>query len=759
MMIGSTAWSDPTSVFRESSIRRLILGGALLVAAIAIGRAGMVGTFQERALESSERELENTVLLLARHFDQQFEDVEFVEKDIISYVNSQQILTSENFKRRMSGQDVHEMLVAKINALKYVGGINIFDSGGTLINSSGAWPVLAVSIADRPYFKVFQSGPQSPELRVDTVHSRITGDWMTVFARKVVGPNGEFLGAIGRGVEARSFERFFASVSLGKDTTISMYDHEGTLLAHHPHIDSMIGRNFKSGPLSHLAESEAGQGTMRLISPIDGLDKLSSVRRLSNYPISIIATTTVSAALVDSQQQTRFLIGAAGLSILVIVVILVFVVRKLSQRHQLETRRLDTAINNMTQGLLLFDSSARLVISNRRYTEMYGLSPGDLKPGQPLRDVVVQQKATGSFTGDVDEYCATVMRDVASSKSFLVNLTDGRSIEIQCQPVLEGDWVATHEDITERRRSDQRIAHMAHYDALTDLPNRALLREQLERELTRIVPGEQLAVLYLDIDEFKSVNESLGHLAGDELLKAVAASLVGCIRTTDFIARLGGDEFAIFQTAVKDPADVIDLITRIYGAIRSPYDCLGHSVIADASIGIAMAPQHGIDLNQILKNADPAMYAAKSAGRRTWRFFEPEMDARVKARRVLEMDLRQAISDGGFDIHYQPCVNLRDNEITGCEALLRWRHPERGMISPAEFIPVAEETGLINQLGELVLNTACAEAATWPDNIKLAVNVSPAQFRNGTLASKVMGALATSGLSAADPRLRSPRRS
>jgi diguanylate cyclase (GGDEF)-like protein len=257
-----------------------------------------------------------------------------------------------------------------------------------------------------------------------------------------------------------------------------------------------------------------------------------------------------------------------------------------------------------------------------------------------------------------------------------------------------------------------------------------------------------LAVLYIDIDEFKSVNDTLGHLIGDELLKSVAVSLGRCVRDTDFVARLGGDEFAIVQTGIRTADDVTGLVTRVLDTIREPYECLGHQVTTDASIGIALAPQHGTDLDQILKNADLAMYAAKSAGRRTYRFFEPEMDARVRARRILEMDLRQAISDGAFEVHYQPCISLQDNKITGCEALLRWRHSERGMISPAEFIPIAEETGLINQLGEWVLTTACAEATTWPDHIKLAVNVSPVQFKSGTLALKIVAALAASGLPA-----------
>jgi diguanylate cyclase (GGDEF)-like protein len=739
----------------DNPIRSLILGGVLLIAAIAIGTTVMVGNFRDRALDNSRRELENTVLLLSRHFDQQLEDFGAVQNDLIAFLQASGVDSIEHYKRRMSSPDIHLMLKAKLSALSYVGGINIFDADGALINSSSVWPVPPISVADRPYFRTFKTNRQSPSMLVEPVHSRITGEWTTVIARKITGPNGEFLGAIGRGIEPVNFEKFFASLSLGDEAAIAMFHRDGTLLARYPHVESMIGENF-DGPFLRNVLAKADQGTMRLTSPVDGQDRLGSARLLSAYPIVVVATKTVSAALADWRAQVRFLVAAAGLSMLVIAAMLFLVVRKLSRQHRLsrqrlrqEKLRLDTAVNNMTQGLLLFDSSQRLVICNRRYIDMYGLSAEVTKPGCTFREVIAQRKAAGSFVGDVDQYCSRVLNDIVRLRhSLIVETPDGRSIQIVNEPLADGGWVATHEDITERRRTEQRITHLAHYDALTDLPNRALFHERLKLELADLAPGEHLAVHYIDIDEFKSVNDSLGHLIGDELLKSVAASLSRCVPDSSFVARLGGDEFAIVQVNVKSSAEVSDLVTQVFNAIRQPYECLGHQLTTDASIGIAMAPEHGADLDRILKNADLAMYAAKSAGRRTWRFFEPEMEAQVKARRELEIDLRQAISDRALEVYYQPCVSLHDNRVTGCEALLRWRHPERGMISPAEFIPIAEETGLINQVGEWVLMTACAEAASWPADINLAVNVSPVQFKSATLALKIVAALAASGLPA-----------
>ncbi|QPF88120.1 EAL domain-containing protein [Bradyrhizobium genosp. L] len=439
------------------------------------------------------------------------------------------------------------------------------------------------------------------------------------------------------------------------------------------------------------------------------------------------------------------------------VVVMAAIILVLLKRHQAsderlaaERRNLSTAVNNIPQGLVLYDASARIIICNRPYIEMFGLSPDIAKPGCTMQRLIEHRKETGSFDGDVDEFCNAIIRNVQLGKGTrqLTEAPGGRAIEIVNTPLREGGWVATIEDITERTRADEKIAHMAHYDALTDLPNRVLFRERLEQALKAIRPGEQLAVMYIDVDEFKSVNDALGHQIGDELLKALADRLRSCLADTDVAARLGGDEFAVIQTAVKSQTQTMQLLAAIYQAIRQPVDCTGHLITTDASIGIALAPGDGLDLDQLLRNADLALYGAKSDGRRTYRFFETGMDARAKARHSLELELRQAIADDGFELHYQPLLHLEQERVTCCEALLRWRHPERGMISPADFIPVAEETGLINELGHWVLNTACREAVNWPDHIHVAVNVSPIQFKSPALALNVAAALVSSGLAA-----------
>ena len=411
---------------------------------------------------------------------------------------------------------------------------------------------------------------------------------------------------------------------------------------------------------------------------------------------------------------------------------------------------LETVLNNMSQGVLLFDSETRLIFCNRRYIEMYGLSPEIARPGRYLRDLLIQRIQAGTFTDDPDDYIVRLKEGIAAQASFnhTVHLPDGRAFSVVSKPIAGGGWLATHEDVTERQRSDGRIAHMARHDALTDLPNRVLLRERLEHELKRVKRGECLAVLCLDLDQFKGVNDTLGHPIGDELLKLVADRLRGCTREPDTVARLGGDEFAIIMTQMQEPTDAASLSKRIRESIIKPYQIEGHQIVTDISIGISVAPFDAEEADPLLRNADMALYGAKADGRGTFRFFEPDMNVRMKTRRELEMDLRKALVGKEFELHYQPLVNLKSNDVNAFEALLRWNHPKRGLVSPADFIPVAEETGLIIPLGEWVLKAACYEAVDWPDHIKVAVNLSPAQLNNRNLLNVVIGALAESGMPA-----------
>ncbi len=423
-------------------------------------------------------------------------------------------------------------------------------------------------------------------------------------------------------------------------------------------------------------------------------------------------------------------------------------VERLSARNHYAL--LDTVLNNMSQGVLMFDHDARLVFSNQRYIEMYGLSTEIVTKGCGLRQLLEHHKVASASSADLDDYVASLRKDIAEGKTSTgtAKAADGRAFAFMHKPIAGGGWITTYEDITDRQRAEERIVHMARHDALTDLPNRTMLRERLEYELKRVKRGECLAVLCLDLDHFKAVNDTLGHPVGDELLKVVAERLRRCTREPDTVARLGGDEFAIIMTGMNDPSDAAALAKRIREFIIRPYHLDGHQILADISIGISLSPIDATEPDLLLKNADMALYGAKGDGRGTYRFFEPEMDARMKARRELDMNLREALVNSEFELYYQPLVNLRDNQITAFEALLRWNHPVRGVVSPADFIPIAEETGLIIPLGEWVLRRACQETAKWPTDIKIAVNLSPVQLKSRNLTDVVLDALSTSGMSA-----------
>ena len=1019
--------TDPTDAdapVRRGPIRWLIMCGVLLIVAIVIGTAITVGEFRERALANSERELENTLLLLTRHFDQQLEQLDLAQEQLAEDINLAGITSGKDLERKMSGQDVHLMLKAKIGASPFVSTLNLVGSDGKLINFTHLWPVPLLTDAGRDYFKALKSDPQLTTVLSDPVKSQIAGTWTIKLARKVSAPNGDFLGLIVGTIQLSQFESFFASVALGEGAAIAMFHRDGTLLARHPHHDAMIGRNFISGPLFQNVVLKSDRGTTRLESRIDGLDRLVSARTLNHFPIVVVAATTVSAALVDWREQTKVFIGVAGLSVLVITAVVFLITRQLSRQHQASQRklargkqRLQTAINNMTQGLLLFNSSHRVIVCNQRYIEMYGLSPDVVKPGCSFRDLIAHRIEVGSLqVDDVDAHYARILEHVARGEGTIINAPDGRSIQVKhrlvsdggwvathediterlrhesnvlqqaaelartqevlteavnaspdalviyderdrlvtcneayrqiydqsaaaiypgalfedvlhcglennqypeagetseqrsawlaermrlhrapstdvlqrlsngrwiqlrerrtasgltvgfridvtelqnktaelarinmqfdaalsnlaqgiCmfdgqrrlvvwnhrfaelyqlppdllkvgtphdaiiedrisrgilkggtsesvakakiaalaqlpsdarssrvdefadgrlilivrQPTQDGGWVASHEDITEQRRVEAEIVHLARHDVLTGLANRAEFNAKLEEASKRLKRnGGAVTLMMLDLDKFKAVNDTLGHPAGDQLLVEVGRRLQSTIRETDVLARLGGDEFAIIQEGGANQHEgATALALRIIGAITEPFHLNGHPASIGASIGIVLAPEDGIDPEELLRKADLALYEAKVNGRNDYRVFRAEMLEVAQTQRSAENELRNAILGNEFELHYQPVVDTKTRLLCGVEALVRWRHPTKGLIGPDQFIPIAESTGLIGPLGEWVLQRGCTDATSWPAHIKVAINISAIQFKKGNLFDVILCTLVETGL-------------
>jgi diguanylate cyclase (GGDEF)-like protein/PAS domain S-box-containing protein len=456
--------------------------------------------------------------------------------------------------------------------------------------------------------------------------------------------------------------------------------------------------------------------------------------------------TRVAGSL--SLSPTSLSLVVAGAAAIILGMCFVAAIGDSRSKDKLRRQKLllDAALANMSQGLCMFDPGGRIILFNERYQELTGLSAAALED-HSLLDVIKSRVLPGS----PEEFVAQVVAAMREGKTNtrVIETTDGRTLRVIEQPRQEGGWVSTLEDITEWQKAQAQISHMARHDALTNLPNRRLFRERLEDALRRITRGEQVAVFCLDLDRFKEVNDSLGHPVGDELLKEVARRLSECVREGDTVARLGGDEFAIVLVGSElRVAETSALANRLSEAISAPCTIQDNQLIIGATLGISVAPDDGSDPDQLLKNADMALYRAKGDGRGSYRFFEAGMDARAQARRFLELDLRTAISRGEFEVYYQPLLDIKTNNIICFEALLRWNHPQRGLSLPSEFISLAEETGLIIPIGDWVLRTACADAARWPRDVRVAVNISPAQFKSRNLVASVSTALSAAGLAA-----------
>jgi diguanylate cyclase (GGDEF)-like protein len=409
----------------------------------------------------------------------------------------------------------------------------------------------------------------------------------------------------------------------------------------------------------------------------------------------------------------------------------------------------DTALNNMPHGLSMFGNDGRLAVMNQRFSEMMKLPADFAHSRSSASDILARCVDAGSISAASAQM---ILAEIENPQAKDIITTDpdmarGRSLSWAFQPMADGGAVVLLEDVTERRNAEARITHLARYDDLTGLPNRVNFRDEIEHLLATSHSADQLsALLFIDLDQFKQVNDTLGHPCGDRLLCAVADRLRAMLRPEDFVARFGGDEFVVFQQNIKSPEESAALARRIVDHLSERYKIDNHLVEIGASIGIAMTD--GVSADTLLKNADMALYRAKADGRGTFCFFREEMAHIVEARRILELDLRRALANEEFELFYQPLVNLQSGKISTCEALLRWNHPVRGTVSPIDIIPVAEDMGMIVDLGRWILRKACLEGMQWPEAVSVAVNFSPQQFHQRDLLSEVRYALDVSGLPA-----------
>ncbi len=733
--------------------------GVAMIVVIWGGVYLLANQAHDRAAEDGLRQGRN----LARVFE------EYISRVILGADSELQVL------RRLYAQDP-----AHFNFDNWVDGTNMhgnltvqFAITGPdgIVRLSSLGPVQStVDIGDREAFRVHINSTTDELYISEPSVGLLSGKPSIQLTRRLPTPDGSFGGIIAASLDVLELERFYNSIDIGRAGVISLVGLDGIIRARSGRdaaASGFVGQSVAERSLFGMLPQHPNGAYWNSLNAtrFERISRLISYRTVEGLPLIAIVGLADSDIFQQAVSTARKydLIGLF-LTAVVLFAITIGLLRQLklaaattalerSKRSLEQTNVLfDTALKNMAHGLSMFDGDQHLVVCNARYREMYGLPPDLTRPGTTLRSILRARVASGASPPGAEHFVDERLEAVAKrTPYYAVNeLRDGRTFAVSLQPMQDGGWVSVHQDITAQKQAETQIAYLARHDVLTDLFNRAVLREKMEEALARLPRGGSPFNLFiLDLDLFKGVNDSLGHPIGDELLKVVARRLVACLRETDTVARLGGDEFAIMAAAEGDQREEANATaTRLLEAVSAPYAFDGHRLDISTSIGIALAPEHGTDVDQLIKSADLALYKAKVDGRNACRLFEAAMKADADTRRSLEIDLRNALARNEFELHYQPIVDITTNAVADVEALIRWRHPQRGPIAPADFIPLAEESGLINPIGEWVLRQACADAAGWPPQFKVAANLSPVQFRRGNLVEVISGILAASGLSA-----------
>ncbi len=583
--------------------------------------------------------------------------------------------------------------------------------------------------------------------------STISGTWQLSLSKRVCASDGSFLGVVTGVVKLPSFDVILEKVALGEHASVSIFREDGSIIACFPQREIAFGADIADGDVYRRFISRKLDGMARQTSAVDGVDRLFAVVHSPDFPVVSVVAVAMNDVLADWLHQAEALAFGAVVIVLAIAfgtVRLAVYIERLADaqaREAIQTqvavqyKRFNNAMDNIVQGLAMYDRNNSLIACNKRYAEIYGL-PVELTGPGVTRAQILAYRGDRGFGKVVSEPC----KEPDGSVLIISELSDGRIIAQRKKRLVDGGWVSTHEDITVRHQAEEKVKEMARSDALTGLSNRVEFKQRLEQCLAEARRRtSKYAVLYLDLDHFKAVNDALGHPLGDKLLREVAARIKAVIRESDTIARLGADEFAIVQRVLYVPRDAVRLAERLIASVSKSYTIDGNDIEIGASIGISLAPDDSVDCDELIRNADMALYHAK-ANRGSFSFFKPSMDEQVRSRRKMENDLRIALAEQQFELYFQPVVSVSDRRVNSFEALLRWKHPERGSVPPSEFIPLAEENGLIVPIGEWVLQMACREAAKWPSHIKVAVNVSAVQLRSPGILQSVSEAIDAAGI-------------
>jgi diguanylate cyclase (GGDEF)-like protein/PAS domain S-box-containing protein len=648
---------------------------------------------------------------------------------------------------------------------------SITDADGFVRRSSLGPIPHSVYVGDRVPFTV-QRDAKEDRLYISTpLVGQVTKRLSIDFNRRLIAPDGAFAGTVSCAIDVGQLEDFFSSLDIGRSGIVAMVGNDGVLRARggpNPATRRMVGRSAPQSPLlQHLRQSPQGSywNSPASAAFFEGTQKLMSYRQIAGVPLVALVGLARQDIFQHADETARkYLFAGATLSLMVLIVVLLGAGRQariLATAKELERSKqslddtrtfLDSIIENTPVAVVVKDArTRRYILINRAFEVMRGLPRAELL-GRTVYDVHTAADARSIDDADSESIQSN---DGVAYKELELNIPlRGTRLQATRRLVIKDSQsepkylIAVIEDVTERKKAEQRIAFLAHHDALTGLANRVALAQKIDEAAARQRRhDEPFTVLLLDLDRFKEVNDTLGHPAGDTLLIEVAMRLKALLRETDVLARLGGDEFAIIQageTSQRDAARA--LAERIIAALAKPFAIDSADINIGTSIGIALAPEHGAGSDSLLKMADLALYRAKSAGRNGYCFFAPEMSEIASARQEIEGDLRRAVQQDEFELHYQPIIDAKTRRICSVEALVRWRHPTKGLISPELFIPLAEETGLITQIGDWVLHKACGEAVKWPSEVKVAVNLSLIQFRKTDLPDVVTRALVDSGL-------------